>query len=113
MEARDVRGDLPTGTGVEEVFVSLKIKRQLLRLAVHSIVLTVLLIGMVLSTLGESQGAAATLSFLFLGYAVTLRNNPIPRLLEQSLVHEISCDVCGEVIDMMGHWECGCGFVSW
>ncbi len=113
MEARDVRGDLPTGTSVKVVFVSLKIKRQLLRLAVHSIVLAVLLIGMVLSSLSESQGAAAALFFLFLGYVVTLRINPIPRLLEQSLVREIGCDVCSEVIDMMGHWQCGCGFVSW
>ena len=111
--AQGVPGVLLTATAIEVVLMSLKAKRQLLRLAVHSVALAVLLIGMVLSTLGQSQGVKAMLLVLLLGYGVTMRINPIPSILEQRLIPEIDCDVCGEVIDMMGHWQCGCGFVSW
>ena len=113
MEALGVRGVPLTATGAEVVPMSLKAKRQLVRLAVHSVVLAVLLIGIVLSTLSQSQDTTGTLLILFLGYAVTVRINPIPRILEQKLISEIGCDVCGEMIDMMGNWQCGCGFVSW
>ena len=111
--AQGVPGVLPTDTDAEAVLMSLKAKRQLLRLAVHSTVLAVLSIGILMSTLGQSQGVSATRLVLLLGYAVTMRINPIPRILEQRLIPEIGCDACGEMIDMMGHWQCGCGFVSW
>lgn len=93
--------------------MSLKAKRQLLRLVLHSVVLAILLVGIALGILSQSLGPAATLLFLTLGYAATMRINPVPRILEQRLIPEIGCDSCGEVIDMMGHWQCGCGFVSW
>ena len=47
--------------------MNLKLRRQLLRLAVHSIILTAFIVGTTLSALAQSQGAAATLLFLSLG----------------------------------------------
>ncbi|MCI0438177.1 MAG: hypothetical protein L0177_03495 [Chloroflexi bacterium] len=93
--------------------MSLRIKRQLLRVALHGGALAALLLGALAGALAESQEASGIFALLFLAYLATLRVNPLPRLLERKLIQQVECDYCGEVMNMVGVWSCGCGFVTW
>jgi len=63
--------------------------------------------------MAEDERAAGFFAILFLGYAVTLRVNPISRIVERKLVKEAQCPACGEVIDLFNMWSCGCGYLTW
>ena len=93
--------------------MSLRSRRFVLRLGLHSVVLVVLLIGAVIGTVSESQGASVLFGLLLLAYLVTLRANPLPRLLETRLFQDAECSACGQTIDLVGTWSCGCGLVTW
>ena len=93
--------------------MSLRAKRLLLRVGFHSAVLGILLIFMLVGSLAESPSTSGFFGILLLGYLVTLKVNPLPRLLERKLFQEIECATCGEAIDLVSSWNCGCGFITW
>lgn len=93
--------------------MSLKAKRVSLRLGFHSTVLVLLFIIMLTGTLAENPSVAGFFAILFVGYLVTLRVNPLPRLLEKRILQELECSACGETMDLLGSWSCGCGFTTW
>lgn len=93
--------------------VELRSRRLLLRVVLHgAISLTLLGVVLVAVTL-EAPGLAGLVSLALLVYLATLRVNPLPRLVERSLLQREVCSACGAVFDLMGTWACGCGFVSW
>jgi hypothetical protein len=93
--------------------MGLKGKRLTLRLAVHSLVLALLLLFIYVGTLADSPGTSGFFGLIFLGYLVTLKVNPIARLLERKVFQEIECSACGQTIELMDSWNCGCGFITW
>lgn len=93
--------------------MSLKTKRLCLRLGLHSAVLTFLLIIMFIGVLVDNVSTSGFFAVLFVGYLVTLRVNPLPGLLEKRLLRVLECSACGETIDLMSNWSCGCGFTTW
>ena len=32
--------------------------------------------------------------------------------MRMALVREVECQCCGEVVDLVGYWRCGCGFAA-
>lgn len=93
--------------------MSLKTKRLYLRLGLHSTVLTFLLMIMLIGAAVDNASTSGLFAVLFVGYLLTLRVNPLPGLLEIRLIQELQCSACGETIDLMGGWSCGCGFTTW
>ena len=93
--------------------MSLKAKRLLIRVSCHSVALTLLAVPILVSMVTEDESAAGFFAMLLLGYAVTLRVNPIPRIVERKVMREAQCPACGEVIDLVSTWSCGCGFLTW
>ena len=93
--------------------MSLKTKRLYLRLGLHSTALAFLLIIILLGALVGKGSTSGFFAFLFIGYLLTLRVNPLPRLLEVRCIQEHQCSTCGENIDLVGGWSCGCGFTTW
>lgn len=93
--------------------MNLRVKRLLLRLVVHSLVLGLAFSGMMLGVLAESGPLAGFFALAFLGYLAILRVNPLPKLLERSIFQELECSSCGQAIDLVNNWTCGCGFVTW
>ena len=93
--------------------MSLKAKRLFLRLGVHSAVLSLLFIFILVGTLTESPDASGFFALVFLVYAVTLKVNPLTKLMERRVFQEIECSACGQNIELMDSWNCGCGFVTW
>jgi hypothetical protein len=88
-------------------------KRFLIRLALHSSVLTLLLIFvLILSAIG-AMSTASFFSLFFLIYLLTLRLNPIPGLIEVKMIQEAVCADCGEVTQLVAVWSCGCGYLTW
>ena len=65
------------------------VKRQLLRLAIHGALLMALLIGALIATIAGSEGGSAFFGLLVLAYALTLRVNPLPRVVERCLIHDV------------------------
>jgi len=85
----------------------------LLRLGLHSAALLLLIIPILVCTAVGDNPTAALFSLLFLGYVATLRANPLPRIVERRIIKEAQCPYCGEVIDLVGTWSCGCGYLIW
>ncbi len=93
--------------------VNIKRKRLLIRLAFHTAALVLLLSASLLAQLIGSPSAAAFFTVIFLGYAITMRANPLPGRIERRLVVETECPNCGETFDLVNNWSCGCGYVTW
>ena len=93
--------------------MSLKKKRMCFRLGLHSAILTFLMIIILIGALVENASTAGFFAILFAGYLVTLRVNPLPGLLEKRFLLTLECSACGETIDLMSNWSCGCGFTTW
>ena len=93
--------------------MSLKTKRLYLRLGLHSAVLIFLLVIMLIGALVNNGSTSGFFGFLFISYLITVRVNPLPKLLEVRYIQEHQCSACGENVDLMGGWSCGCGFTTW
>ena len=93
--------------------MTLRMRRFLLRLGIHSVFIMLLLIGILASTLSENASNAGFFVILLAIYLATLRVNPVPKLLEQRMIQDVECPHCGEGIELVGVWSCGCGFVTW
>lgn len=93
--------------------MSLRAKRFLLRVGVHSLMLVLLFIGLLASALSDDASNTGFFVILVFIYLATLRVNPVPKLLEQWMIQDAECPHCGEVIDLVSIWSCGCGFVTW
>ncbi|MFC1865147.1 hypothetical protein ACFLYB_00325 [Chloroflexota bacterium] len=93
--------------------MNLRIKRMLIRLVFHSAVLIILGTAALIATAIEGNGIAAFFTGFFLLYAVTVRANPLPEILDKSIFKEGECPACGEVIDLENNWNCGCGYQMW
>lgn len=46
-------------------------------------------------------------------YSLTWRLNPLPRLVQGWAIRQTKCLACGEIIELVDTWQCGCGFTSW
>jgi hypothetical protein len=93
--------------------MSLRARRFLLRLGIHSAMLILLFIGALASALSDNASNAGFFVILLVIYLATLHVNPVPRMLEQSILKDTRCPYCGEVIELVSYWSCGCGYVSW
>lgn len=92
--------------------ISIRRKRRLIALCYHfgvvAIVVVVAKIGMVAdNTLLINMAAVVLLSHLF-----TFRIIPVSRWIQKRLISEAICLSCGAVIDLVGLYRCGCGFLS-
>lgn len=93
--------------------MTLRGKRVLLRLVVHGTVTVVALLGILLGQLSASPDTIGLFGLALLGYLVTLRINPLPGLVERNLYQEVECSSCGQVVELVNNWTCGCGFQTW
>lgn len=92
---------------------SLREKRLYLRLGFHAAVMAFLFIFLLAGALTDNASSSGFFAILLIGYLATLRLNPLPRLLERKLFKEIECAACGQTVQLMDSWPCGCGFVTW
>ena len=37
---------------------------------------------------------------------------PLIRYVHSRLVQTTTCQCCGQAVDLIGYWSCGCGFVA-
>lgn len=93
--------------------MTLRSRRVLLRVALHGGVIGVLFIGALIGALAGSGATSGFFSIVLLVYLATLRVNPLPRLLERHLLRKVECPACGQMIDLVSTWSCGCGFDTW
>ena len=93
--------------------MTLRSKRRLLALALHVTIMAILYAGMILSATSGRENLFVFSGVAFFGYALTLRVNPLPGLLQCSIIRQTDCPDCGQVIDLVGVWRCGCGFRTW
>ncbi len=93
--------------------MTLRSRRILLRAGLHGGVIAVLFLGALVGALAGSGGTSGFFFVVMLGYVATLRVNPLPRLFERQLLQKIECPACGQVMEMVSTWSCGCGFDTW
>ena len=92
--------------------MNLRMKRLLIRVVCH---LPILIILGVLPFIFKPSGMKMNdgLMILLLIYIATLRINPLPTVIERKILRIAECPGCGEVIDLVNTWNCGCGFLVW
>ena len=93
--------------------MSLRSRRQSLTLALHLAVALLCACGMVAGLASDHEDVFVLSGVTLLGYVLTLRLNPLPRLVASRIIRQTECPACGQVIDLVGIWRCGCGFVTW
>ena len=92
--------------------MNLRTKRLLVRVACHLPVLIAVGIFALIYNLSGREISGGLIIFLLL-YVATLRVNPLPRVIERKMLRIAECPGCGEVIDLVNTWNCGCGFLVW
>lgn len=95
------------------VEVNVRRKRLMIRIACHSSVLALLFFLSLLMLAIGAESVACLLFIIFLGYLITIPINPIPKLVEVRAIQEAVCLDCGEMMDLVGVYSCGCGYLSW
>ena len=93
--------------------MSLKRKRQMLALAWHVTIMVLFFAGMAVGGASGRENLFVLSGVAFFACALTLRVNPLPRLLGSWVIRETHCRECGQPIDLVGLWKCGCGFTTW
>ena len=92
--------------------MNLRTKRLLVRVVCHLPVLTILGTFTFISNTSGME-ISGGLTMLLLLYIATLRVNPLPIVIERKILRIAECPGCGEVIDLVNTWNCGCGFLVW
>jgi hypothetical protein len=83
---------------------NIKTRRQLISFVYHLAVWTI-------SLLGISVGI--NLMFYLLAFHLfTFRLIPIVRWLQEQLIPEAVCLACGQEIELVNQYRCGCGYIS-
>lgn len=87
-------------------------KRRLIVFCYHASTVTVA--GLLALAGGATNNTALATAggLLFWGNLLTWRIVPIGRYLVERLVSTALCPLCGEGIDLVSFWRCGCGFTS-
>lgn len=92
--------------------MSVRGKRRLIVFCYHA---GIAIFCIVLAKSGEIVGSALMpriAGAILLGDILTFRLIPLSRHLEELLIPEAVCYSCGTVIDLVGSFRCGCGFLS-
>ena len=93
--------------------MSLRTRRQLLGLAGSAVVFSICVVGMYLGGRSGDDDLAGISALVLLSFVIVQRLSPYPWRMQSWLIHEARCAECGQVIDLVDFWQCGCGFVTW
>jgi hypothetical protein len=90
----------------------IKTRRQLISLIYNLAIWVFSLLGMKAGAVLGSQGIIK-LSAALLGFHLfTFRLLPISLWVQQQLIREALCPSCGQAIELIGQYRCGCGYMS-
>jgi len=93
--------------------VSLRMRRLVVGVAYHGVLVILCFAGIVLGEATGNPALSGLAALVLVGHALTFRLNPLGRMIHESLIGEADCPACGEVIDLVQIWTCSCGFVTW
>ena len=93
--------------------MSLRMKRRLFTFTFHGLASLLCLLGVVMGLSANSDSLTGFSLLILVVYVLTLRLNPLPRLILSRLIQQVTCEECGEVMDLSNTWSCHCGYVSW
>lgn len=83
---------------------NVKTRRQMISFLYHLAVWTVSLLGI---------SAGINLMFYLLAFhLLTFRVIPIVRLIQEALIPEAVCFACGQEVELVNQYRCGCGYIS-
>ncbi len=75
---------------------------------IGAVCLTGIYAGIAVNSHRLTEGSAS----LWLADILTFRAIPVSRWIEEKLIPEARCFGCGTIIDLVGLYKCGCGFLS-
>ena len=93
--------------------MSVRTRRRLLALAHVGLISVVVYLVLGIALLLDDPETLNAPAIMLLGYVLTLRWNPLPRWVIQRLIREARCPECGQGVDLVNLWHCGCGYVIW
>ena len=93
--------------------MSLRLRRRLLRGVCHASILLLLTLAMSWAQAVGDDGGMRAWAGLSLLWLLTFRINPLPGIVSVWLFRQTTCGECGEAMDLVNYWRCGCGYVTW
>lgn len=99
--------------GLAGMYLSIKRKRQLIRLTYHGGVISSGLVGTKLAVAINSSGLFNLFALLLIAHILTFRLISVSRWIEEKMITEATCLSCGTAISLVGTYRCGCGFISY
>ena len=91
--------------------LSIRQKRFLIALCFHSVVIGICLLGAKTGTLFHWPILYQVSAIILLLHLITFKIIPFSRYLQERLITEAVCPGCGEIVELIGLYKCGCGFV--
>ena len=89
--------------------MSVRTRRRLLALAHAGLIAVIAYTTMAIAVVCDDPDVLGWLGMALLAYLLTLRWNPLPRWALQRLIREARCPECGQGVDLVNLWHCGCG----
>lgn len=91
--------------------MGLRLKRRLIAVAYHSLVITVCYAGVRTGIAFGSEFLLQSAIALFVLHFLTFKVLPVSRRLQEWLIPEAACFACGSTVDLVNRYRCGCGFI--
>lgn len=93
--------------------MSPRMKRRLYTAMLHGVVVLLCLLGVIVGSSLENEKLPVIFFLILVLYVLTIRLNPLPRMILTRIIGRVTCRECGEVIDLTNTWSCHCGYMSW
>ncbi len=93
--------------------MGVKLKRQIIAVLYHCLVITVVVLGAKAGAAIESETLFQVSVGILLVHVFTFKVIPVSRWLQERLLPEATCFACGSTVDLVNRYKCGCGFISY
>lgn len=76
----------------------------------HLGIITISLAGMTIGVFLNSPGLVGVSVILLMLHLLTFRIIPVSRWIQESLIREATCTICGAEVELVNLYKCGCGY---
>jgi len=91
---------------------NVRTRRQMISFLYHLAVLTSCFLGIEVGSALGNQSLLNLSVCLMVFHMLTLRVIPISRWIQERLISEAVCFACGQEVELVSQYRCGCGYIS-
>ncbi|MHB8174775.1 MAG: hypothetical protein ACYDFU_10005 [Nitrospirota bacterium] len=92
--------------------MSIKGKRMMIAFCYHLGIISISLVGVKIGAFLDSPGLVGVSVVLLALHLLTFRVIPVSRWIQESLIREATCTICGAQVEIVNLYKCGCGYTQ-